>query len=171
VQLSSSDDAGKTWKQVAWGIDTWGTSGLQIIDKKATVSFGNSSAHTLLFPVDTLTDDPPAPMVIDATAVDAPCDAKAGHHRFTQYIVSARRPIHVTIDGGSSFSPSERVMHDAPGGKTCTSAYISTSYYTSKGYETAFVYPEVNGTFTGWRFRRPEDHNKTGMIAEPLTCK
>ena len=171
VQISSSDDSGKTWKQTAWGLDSgYGSIGLQLIDGKATVSYGNSSVHTLLFPIEaTLSDDPPAPIVIDATNVDTACDAKAGRHRFTQYISSDRRPLRIAIDTGS-FSPSQRVMHDAAGGKTCTSAYVSTGY-TSKGYETAFIYPEANGTFTGWRFRRQEDRNKTGMIAEPLTCK
>jgi hypothetical protein len=175
VQLSSSDDGGKTWKQTGWGLDnTYGTVSLELIDSKATISYGTtaygSAGRTLLFPIDaTLADDPPAPVVIDATNIDTPCDAKAGRHRFTQYISSDRRPLRIAIDTGS-FSPSQRVMHDAPGGKTCTSAYVSTGY-TSKGYETAFVYPEANGTFTGWRFRRQEDRNKTGMIAEPLTCK
>jgi photosystem II stability/assembly factor-like uncharacterized protein len=176
VQISSSDDNGKTWKQTAWGLDNYyGTIGLQLLDNKTTVSFASNYAsaagHTLLFPIDaTLADDPPAPIVIDATQnVDTPCDAKAGRHRFTQYIQSDRRPLRISIDTGT-FSPSQRVLHDASGGKTCTSAYISTGY-TSKGYETAFVYPEANGTFTGWRFRRPDDRNKTGMVAEPLTCK
>jgi hypothetical protein len=175
VQISSSEDNGKTWKQTAWGLDNlWGTIGLQLIDNKATISYGSSSygnaGHTLLFPIDTtLADDPPAPIVIDATSIDTPCDAKAGRHRFTSYIQSDRRPLRISIDTGT-FSPSQRVMHDAPGGKTCTSAYVATGY-TSKGYETAFVYPEASGAFTGWRFRRQEDRNKTGMIAEPLTCK
>jgi hypothetical protein len=171
VQLSATDDAGKTWKQTAWGLDSWGNIGLELIENKTTVSLGTSSAHTLLFPVDAnLADDPPAPIVIDNASVDTACDAKAGRHRFTSYISSDRRPLRVAIDT-TTFSPSQRVMHDAAGGKTCTSAYISSGYYTSKGYETAFIYPETNGTFTGWRFRRQDDTKKTGMIAEPLTCK
>jgi photosystem II stability/assembly factor-like uncharacterized protein len=69
VQLSSSDDGGKTWKQTGWGLDnTYGTIGLQLIDNKATLSYGTTSGnagHTLLFPIDaTLADDPPPPVVI-----------------------------------------------------------------------------------------------------------
>ncbi len=172
VQISTSDDDGKSWKQTAWGLDSWGTIGLSLVGDKATISLGTggSSLHTLLFPIDaTLADDPPPPMLIDSASVDSPCDAKVGRHRFTQYISSDRRPLRVQIDT-ATMSPSTRVMHDAPNGKMCTSAYVMTGY-SSKGYETAFVYPEANGTYTGWRFRRPEDHNKTGMIAEPLTCK
>ena len=175
VQISASDDSGKTWKQTAWGLDAWGNIGLSLIDNKATISFapnaGSLSLHTLLFPIDAnLPDDPPSPVLIDEASVDTACDAKAGRHRFTQYISSDRRPLRVTIESSSPMSPSTRVMHDAPGGKMCTSAYVMNGY-TSKGYETAFVYPEANGAYSGWRFRKQDDPKKTGMIAEPLTCK
>ncbi len=177
VQISASDDNAKTWNQTAWGLG-WGTLGLMSIADKATVSFGSGGAHTLLFPVDAaLPDDPPAPVVIDDSTVTTTCDAKAGRHRFSSYISSDARPIRVKIDNvkgtdkwTTSMMPSNRVMHDAPGGKMCTSAYVLSGYDHSESI-TMFVYPDAGGTWTGWRFRRPDDRNKSGMIAEPLTCK
>ncbi len=176
VQISESDDNAKSWKQTAWGIGGWGLSLMSISDK-ATISF-STGGQQLLFPVEaTLPDDPPAPMIIDDSSVSTACDAHAGRHRFSSYISIDQRPIRVKYEHQkgsekwtSTMSPSSRVTHDTPGGKMCTSAYYGTGY-DRDGSNTTFIYPEANGAFSGWRFRRPDDHNKTGMIAEPLTCK
>ncbi len=181
VQISDSEDNGKTWKQTAWGLDNlWGTVSLISITDKASISYGNSTLPALLFPIDsTLADDPPAPVVIDTVSVDNACDAHVGHHRFTQYIPSASRPVRVRLDNtkgketwSTNFSPSTRVMHDLAGGKMCTSAYVmSASDSHNYDSQTLFLYREANGTFSGWRFRRNEDRAKGGMLADQLTCK
>jgi hypothetical protein len=46
------------------------------------------------------------------------------------------------------------------------------SGYDTRNYDsqTAFVYPDANGAWSGWRFRRPDDRSKSGMVAEQLTC-
>ncbi len=180
AQISESDDNGKTWKQTAWGLDYWGSIALTSLADKATLSFGNASLPALLFPIDqALPDDPPAPIVIDTSSVDTACDAHAGRHRFTSYIPSDKRPVKVALTSTkgkdswvSNFSPSTRVMHDTASGKMCTSAYV-LSGYDSRIYEwqTAFLYPDANGGWSGWRFRRPDDRSKSGVVAEQLTCK
>jgi hypothetical protein len=174
VQISESDDNAKTWKQTAWGLG-WGSIGLVSIADKATVTFGSSGTHAMLFPIEAaLADDPPAPVVIDESSVTTACDAKAGRHRFTGYIPSDARPIRVKIENTkgtdkwtTTLSPGNRVMHDAPGGRMCTSAYVLSGWDRGES-QTMFVYPEANGAWSGWRFHRAD---KTGMVAEPMTCK
>jgi hypothetical protein len=179
VEVSKSDDNGKSWKQTGWGLDQWGSISLTSAADKATISLGNGSLPALLFTVDpTLPDDPPAPVVIDNSTLDTACDAHAGRHRFTSYVQSDRRPIRVRLDNvkgkdtwATMYSPNTRVMHDA-GGKLCTSAYVMNGY-DSRNYEsqTVFMYPDGNGAWSGWRFRRPDDRSKGGTVAEQLTCK
>jgi len=177
IQISASDDNAKTWNQTAWGLG-WGTLGLMSIDNKAQITYGSGNMNSLLFPVDaTLPDDPPTPVVIDDSTVATACDAKAGRHRFSSYLSYDGRPVRVKIDNvrgtdkwTTNMTPNYRVAHDTSGGRMCTSAYIFNGWDRYESI-TMFIYPDTNGTWTGWRFRRPDDKKKTGMIAEPLTCK
>ncbi|HEY1957328.1 MAG TPA: sialidase family protein [Polyangiaceae bacterium] len=181
VDLSASDDAGKTWKSTAWGLDDLGHFSLASSAGRASLMFGTPTTPTLLFDVDpALPADPPAPTVIDEVPSGA-CDAHAGRRRFSAYLPSGERSLHVQIASGkgadhwtSSFLAQSRVTHDAPGGKTCTSAYTMHGSDVHAGhydYQTVYVYPDVSGAWTGWRIRRSDTPGKSGWLAEPLTCK
>ena len=182
VRLSASDDDGKSWKDTAWGIDAWGSIGLMRTGNTASVSFGSYSQPSLLFPVTaTLPDDPPAPVVLSADAIEASCGPSAGRHRFSAYLGSDERPVRVRVDNVSGkdkwttwYSPQRRITHDTPSGRMCASAYVlyGSDSHGRYDYQTVFLYPEAKGGYTGWRFRRTADlHAKKQYVAEPLACK
>jgi hypothetical protein len=184
VRLSASDDGGKSWTRTAWTLDLWGSFGLVRSGAGASVTYGSSlfGPASLLFPVGaTLADDPPAPVVLQESAVEPVCDAHAGRHRFSTYLSSDERPIRVRIDNVQGkdkwttfYTPSRRVSHDMPGGKMCASAYLLDGSDTHGGrydYQTIFVYPEAKGGYAAWRFRRAPAHAKKAYVAEPMTCK
>jgi hypothetical protein len=182
VRLSTSDDGGKSWKQVAWGLDLSGEVGLTRTGNHVALAFQGGMGSPLLFDLGAvLPDDPPAPVVSRADAVAATCDGHAGRRRFSRYLPSGESPIRVSIVDGKgaakhtmTYSPSVRIAHDAPGGTMCATAYTMNATDTFGGrydYQTVFVYPQAKGAWTGWRFRHASSTHSLSYVAEPLTCK
>jgi hypothetical protein len=181
VELMWSHEGGKEWTRREWGLESSGTSLMALIDGKATVSFSAGSLPTALFPVSASpSNDPPAPVVIDAGAVDGACDAHAATLRATSYVPSEERRFRARMNAAKDdpqpthLSMYQRVTHSTASGGICTSAYILTGY-NSKTYdsETAFLYPEAKG-LSGWWFRRvpdPKDASKRVVQAGPITCE
>jgi hypothetical protein len=186
VVLSSSDDTGKTWTQKSWGLEDGGTSLLVLLGGKPTLSFARSYLPSALFPVDAvLPDDPPAPVVVDESSIDALCDAKAGTLRVSSYIPADARHLRARVEltptpAGSSpalpagrLSAATRITHGTPQGTVCTTAYVlNGSDPKTYDSQTAFLYPEPKG-WSGWWFRRvvdAKDSTKKNLVAEPLTC-
>ncbi len=170
--LTWSDDNGTTWTQKSWGLDDGGSLQLTLLGTKPALSLSHTGSPNLLFNLDgAIPDEPPAPVVMATSEVDTPCDAQAGRLRLTTNIPYDRRNIRVRIEPtGADKTPvqltaSLRVTHDTASGKSCTAAYMAG------GSQTAFVYPEAKGGWTGWRFiRSPSKTTKTTFVAETLAC-
>lgn len=179
VQLSYSDDNGKTWGRKSWGLDASAWPTLRIVGDKAMVGVPRGGLPALLFALDaTLPDDPPAPVLIDASSPAPACDAHAGRLRVYSPLAYDRRTVHANVDTSQgttksvvAFTATSRLLHDTATGKMCTSEYALAGSSPGASDQSAFLFPEANA-WSGWRFHRtidPKDH-KTVASAEPLTC-
>ena len=173
VQIATSDDTGKTWKNKAWTLDESAPMALSLLGGKPMISINRSGTPAALFGLEgTLPDDPPAPTVVDFdSSVANACDASAGTLRTSQYLNPLQRQLKAKIDDGkkgtSQYSVSYRMTHGLGTGKACTSAYK----LSGGDEDDLFVYAD-GATWTGWRFRRDEtDPKKTKPTMEPITCK
>ena len=139
-----------------------------------------STAPSALFAIaDDVPDDPPAPVVIDTSTVDAPCDAHAGALRLSTEVASSpyrfRARIAASADPSRivAVSGEQRVTHVRANGKICTSAYSMRGFDgNSHSWQTAFLYPEAKG-WRGWWFRPNPNAKDPAMtaLAEPITCE
>ena len=179
VQLSFSDDNGKTWGRKSWGLDASAWPSLRIVGDKAMLGVSRGGLPAMLFALDaTIPDDPPAPILIDASSPAATCDAQAGRLRVYSPLSYERRTVHANVDtvqGATkavvTFTATSRLLHDTATGKMCTSAYTANGSSPGSSDQSVFLFPEAKG-WSGWRFHRttdPKDH-KTFAEAEPLTC-
>ncbi len=173
VQIGTSDDTGKTWKNKAWTLDESAPLALSLLGGKPMISINRSGTPAALFGLEgVLPDDPPAPTVVDFdSSVANACDASAGTLRTSQYLNPPQRKLTAKIDNGkkgtSQYTVSYRMTHALGTGKACTSAYK----LSGNDGEDLFVYAD-GATWTGWRFRRDEsDPKKAKPTAEPITCK
>ncbi len=170
--VNVSDD-GKTWSTKAWGLDASAMPSLSLFGDKGMLGIQRGYFPVTLFGVDMpLPDEPPAAIPVDSNAADAICDAKAGRNRYQVTTYAAdKRTLKLDMGTAKDWSPLlgyTRIMHATAAGKLCTSAYTATG-----SDQTAFIYPEPNNAFSGWRFRRaPDPKDKTKMVteAEPISC-
>ncbi len=177
ARLTVSDDAGKTWKTKTWRLDEWAAPSIGKLGGKThlavqptTTSSTPNPTAMLLFPLDAIGDDPPAPVVIASGANDKACDANAATFRTTQFMTADQRPVQIKVDEADKSTSTarayQRLSHPSQGGALCTSAFQMS------GSAASFLYEDAKG-FTGFRFKRqadPKDSSKWQTLAEPLTC-
>ena len=158
VELASSDDGGKKWSLRGWGMgpmNPFSEGLLETIAPGKPVLRGPGGLYALALP---LAADPPAPLLLDESNVDGPCDGLVVGSASRRESSGATTPVK-TADG---LITAYRVLHDTAAGKRCTSVYM----LEGDGNREAYLYPEKSG-WTGWGYRQTDD--KSAM--EPLTCK
>jgi hypothetical protein len=176
--LTFSNDDGKTWTTKTWRLDD--CARLELVQLRGAPHLGfrtcgsRAAGYSVgLVPLDTIGDDPPAPLVIPPGPADAACDAQASTLRTLWNETPGSRMLRVRVDGvGKEGSrpayENERVSHPTAAGTHCTSTYRVGMYDNAVVYVSA----EPKG-FSGVRFHEVEnarDPSKSVWFMEPLSC-
>jgi hypothetical protein len=175
AKIVVSDDGGKTWKSKVWRLDDFQTPSFGRVGGKLQIGVQHAAQQPgqagsfLMFPLDSIGDDPPAPVVVSTAANDKACDATAATFRTASFMGQDVRPVQIKLEEPDKSTWTarayQRVVHPTQGGSTCTAAYQMSTW-------NAFLYEDAKG-FSGYRFKRtqdPKDSSKGQTTAEPLAC-